>query len=216
MRSLLPRVLAVSLPLAALVAPSASLALASHDGWPPVHMLVMNKTGHRPLDARPGHDPFGGKDRRYSCDSIHRMSSSCKHRFVRAGHGYVITSKPGHARLLGGHGNDVLHASPWGDVLWGDYHPSGQSTRQRDRLIGGAGPDFIYASHGRNVVVAGAGNDAIHGHFGHGRIDCGPGRDVVYVAKHHRRRWKLSNCEVVSYKTGESAPRWFIRALPWS
>jgi hypothetical protein len=207
--------LALLVALLATAAPAG--ALASHDGWPPTSMLLMNKTdGSRPLDARPGFDPFGGRDRNYRCDSIHGTSSSCAGRFEHHGrHHFVITSQPGHSRLLGGHGNDVLHASPWGDVLWGDYKPCCQPASQHDRLIGGAGPDFIYASHGRNVIRSGAGTDAIHAHFGHGRIDCGPGRDIVYVVKHHRGRWKLRNCEVVSTRTGESAPAWLTRQLPW-
>jgi hypothetical protein len=198
--------------------PGSAAALASHRGWPPMDMLLMNKTdSERPLDARPGFDPFGGRDARYSCDSIHKMSSSCAGRFVvnAARSGFVITDRPGHSRLLGGHGDDTLRASPWGDVLWGDYKPTGNTRRQRDRLLGGAGPDFIYASHGHNVIHAGAGSDAIHGHFGRGRIDCGPGRDIVYVHGAHRKRYKLSNCEVVSTKTGESAPKWLLRKLPW-
>jgi hypothetical protein len=215
------RSLAVLLPLALLLAaalaPASASALADHSGWPPMDMLLMNKTdSSRPLDHRPGHDPFGGRDGDYRCDAIHGTSSSCVKRFERSGRGYVVTSKPGHAWLLGGHGNDVIHAGPWGDVIWGDYKPSGQPTSQHDRLIGGAGPDFIYPSHGRNIVKAGAGNDVIHGHFGRGHIDCGPGRDVLYVRKHHRRAWKtIKNCEVISTQTGQSAPRWFIRALPW-
>jgi hypothetical protein len=179
-------------------------------------MLLMNKTdADRPLDARPGRDPFGGTDPAYSCDAIHKTSASCAGRFERAGDGFVITGEPGHSRLLGGHGDDRLHASPWGDVLWGDYKPTGNTRRQFDRLWGGAGPDFIYPSHGRNVIRAGAGTDAIHGHFGHGRVDCGPGRDVLYVHGAHRRRWRARNCEVISTRTGQSAPEWLIRGLPW-
>ena len=203
---------------AAACLPGAASALASHDGWPPMHMLVMNKDdSSRPLDARPGFDPFGGRDSSYSCDTQHKMSDSCAKRFVRNGDrsGLVVTDRPGHSRLLGGHGNDTLHASPWGDVLWGDYKPSGNNGPQRDKLFGGAGPDFIYPSHGYNLVVAGAGNDVIHGHFGHGRIDCGPGRDVVYVHGGHPHSYKMTGCEVISTKTGQSAPKWFIRKLPW-
>src|SRR3954452_17305322 len=86
--------------------PSSALALASHEGWPPMHMLLMNKTDRdRPLDARPGFDPFGGRDRHYRCDSIHGTSSSCAKRFKRKGRGYVIRHRKGHSRLLGGHGN---------------------------------------------------------------------------------------------------------------
>ena len=92
-------------------------------------------------NSRPGLDPFGGTDRRYSCDSIHKMSRSCAGRFEPSGTGFVITDRPGHSRLLGGHGDDTISASPWGDVIWGDYKPTGNTTRQSDRLSGGAGPD---------------------------------------------------------------------------
>src|SRR3954470_22696259 len=128
---------------AAFAIPGSASALASHDGWPPMNMLLMNKDDStRPLDARPGFDPFGGRDSRYSCDSLHKMSSSCAGRFVQnaARAGFVITSRDGHSRLLGGHGDDTLHASPWGDVLWGDYKPTGNTVRQHDELFGGDGP----------------------------------------------------------------------------
>jgi Ca2+-binding RTX toxin-like protein len=190
--------------------------MATHEGWPPISLLLMNKDDStRPLDARPGHDPFGGDDPSYSCDTVHQLSESCEGAFRRRGDGFVIASRPGHAELLGGHGSDVVHGSPWGDVLWGDFNPSGQPHKQHDRLYGGAGPDFIYASHGHNVIEAGAGDDAIHGHFGHGRVDCGPGRDVLYVSGNHPRRWKSTACEVVSRATGQSAPRWLLKTLPW-
>ncbi|MEA2293105.1 MAG: hypothetical protein QOE86_744 [Solirubrobacteraceae bacterium] len=209
-------VLALLLPVVLLVPVASASALASHEGWPPMDMLLMNKTDlNRPLDARPGADPFGGTDPRYSCDSIHGTTSSCIRRFVPHGFGFVITSFPGHSWLLGGHGNDVLNASPWGDVLWGDYKPSGQPTSQSDTLIGGDGPDFIYPSHGYNVIQGGGGSDSIHGHFGHGSVDCGPGRDVLYVKAGHRGRWNIKNCEVISTQTGKSAPQWLLRQLPW-
>jgi hypothetical protein len=210
-------VLLATVVLAVLAAvPVAAGANASHRGWPPMDMLLMNKTDStRPLDARPGLDPFGGTDRRYSCDSIHKMSRSCAGRFEPSGTGFVITDRPGHSRLLGGHGDDTISASPWGDVIWGDYKPTGNRTRQSDRLSGGAGPDFIYPSHGRNVIDAGAGTDSIHGHFGHGRVDCGPGRDILYIHGGHRQRWKHVNCEVISTRTGQSAPKWLLRGLPW-
>jgi Ca2+-binding RTX toxin-like protein len=103
--------------------------------------------------------------------------------------------------LLGGHGSDTLWGRNSADVLWGDYKPSGQNTWQVDHLYGGAGNDFIYASHGRNVIDAGAGNDYVKGHFGHGVIDCGSGNDVVYVSHRGRKGWKIRHCERISYKT---------------
>src|SRR3954452_5044553 len=117
--------------LAAAVAATMALAAAatantSHDGWPKIDgVLLMNKTdGSRPLDARPRRDPFGGRDRRYSCDAIHKRGQ-CHRRCVRrrGAHGHVMTGRHGHNELLGGHGGDTIHAGPWGDVLWGDYKP---------------------------------------------------------------------------------------------
>src|SRR5262245_14686058 len=122
-------------------------------GWPPITgMLLMNKTDRpRPLDARPGHDPFGGSDRRYSCDDVH-LHGACRLRLVfRAGRA-VVSGRPGHNELLGGHGNDTIHAGPWGDVIWGDYKPSHQPREQFDHLWGGPGADYIYASHGHNAI----------------------------------------------------------------
>ncbi len=224
-----------------LLRPSPASALASHEGWPPQApgMLLMNKTdSSRPLDARPGHDPFGGQDAQYRCDSIHLHSDSCFQRLVPnllgdlvdgldlgnlpsdlqdaldLGLSLVVTDAEGHNRLLGGHGDDTIHAAPWGDVLWGDYKPTQQTSHQTDHLYGGAGPDFIYPSHGKNVVDAGAGSDVIHGRFGHGTIDCGPGRDAVYLPAVNGA-YKLKNCEYKRKKTGDSAPRWLLRKLPW-
>src|SRR3954452_5731334 len=140
--------------LAAAVAATMALAAAatantSHDGWPKIDgVLLMNKADRaRPLDARPGREPFGGRDRRYSCAAVHKRGKC--HRLsvrVRATRGRVMTSRHGHNELLGGHGSDTIHAGPWGDVLWGDYKPSGQPTSQHDQIWGGPGRDHIYAS----------------------------------------------------------------------
>ena len=58
--------------------PTATAAAnTSHEGWPRIDgMLLMNKTdAPRPLDARPGHDPFAGTDPRYSCDAVHKRGA---------------------------------------------------------------------------------------------------------------------------------------------
>jgi hypothetical protein len=69
---------------------SVAPASTSHEGWPRINgMLLMNKTdAARPLDARPGHDPFGGTDPRYSCDAVHKRGA-CHRRMVRSGSGRV-------------------------------------------------------------------------------------------------------------------------------
>src|SRR3954465_1554856 len=203
-----------------------AVASTSHDGWPEINgVLLMNKNDSpRPLDARPGHDPFDGKDATYSCDEVH-VTGSCQQHFVGSGapdpgpgdatdptnpasrrgerdrnargvgNGGPMVGRSeqvhnellgGRARrgqvtneLLGGHGSDTIHAAPSGDVLWGDYKPSGQPTSQRDVIVGGAGRAFIYASHGKNTIEAGGGNDWLKAHYGRGSIDCGGGRDVL-------------------------------------
>ena len=179
-------------------------ANTSHDGWPKIDgVLLMNKTDSaRPLDARPGHDPFGGRDRRYSCDAIHKRGK-CHRRFVRlrGTHARVMTNRHGHNELLGGHGNDALYAGPWGDVLWADYKPSGQPTTQVDRIFGGNGRDFIYASHGTNTIAAGGGDDWVKAHFGRGSIDCGGGRDLLYISRRAQRHYTIRHCERISHKT---------------
>jgi len=161
----------------------------------------MNKTdAARPLDARPGRDPFGGADRRYSCDAVHKRGK-CHRRFVRRGGGRVMTSRHGHNELLGGDGNDAIHAGPWGDVIWGDYKPSGQPTTQHDQIWGSRGRDHIYAGHGQNTIRAGGGRDWIKAHWGRGLIDCGAGRDLLYVSRRAQRHYVIRHCERISHKT---------------
>ena len=106
-----------------------------------------------------------------------------------------------HDELLGHHGSDILRGMGSSDVLWGDWDGTGQPTSQRDRIYGGAGNDFIYGSHGRNVVYGGPGNDAISVHYGRGFVDCGPGRDIYHVARSRRKRYKFRNCEKVDYRS---------------
>jgi hypothetical protein len=216
-----------------------AFGMASHYGWPPREpgMLLMNKTDSaRPLSAREGLDPFDGQDKTYSCDELgEKPTSSCVSRFeadlagitlplgvsvvtVDMALAFSIPLKvkvgESYARLYGGHGDDTIHGGPYGDVLWGDYKPTNQTTKQTDLLDGGDGPDFIYPSHGKNVVTGGPGNDVIHAFYGRGTIDCGPGRDAVYIP-HPRKRYRYRNCEWKKYKTGESAPKWYLRKLPW-
>jgi Ca2+-binding RTX toxin-like protein len=103
--------------------------------------------------------------------------------------------------LLGGHDSDTISGGDSADVLWGDYKPSGQGTAQVDRIDGGAGSDFIYASHGQNFIVAGPGNDTIHAHYGRGSIDCGPGHDTLFISHRAKRGYHISRCEKISFKT---------------
>lgn len=103
--------------------------------------------------------------------------------------------------LLGHHGSDVLRGGPGSDVLWGDWDGRDQPTGQRDRMYGGDGTDFIYGSHGRNVISAGAGNDVISVHYGRGVVNCGAGLDIYHVARSRKRRYQFRNCERIEYRS---------------
>ena len=106
-----------------------------------------------------------------------------------------------HNELLGGHGNDTIYGGNAGDVIWGDYKPSGQPTTQQDSLNGGGGRDFIYASHGHNVIDTGGGNDVVHAHFGYGSITCHSPRTIVYLSHVSIKRYSLHGCHRISFKT---------------
>ena len=57
--------------------------------------------------------------------------------------------------LLGRHGTDTLLGGGGHDIIWGDWDPVANNTRQRDVLSGGLGNDWLYPSHGRSIVRAG-------------------------------------------------------------
>jgi hypothetical protein len=268
------------------VAPTARIAEASHAGWPTITgMLLQNSTNEsRPLDGRPGHDPFDGTDPSYSCDgedtggTTHNcgypgisdgprfttltqlerecgqtatpqqrvpsenpapethpseegetapyesgrvksslaagpsglmppamafaalatvlppgLPSSCAAKYEQTD---LVPADIGHNELLGGHGNDTIHAGPAGDVIWGDSQAEGQPTSQVDRLYGGAGNDWIYASHGTNYIWTGAGEDHVLLVYGHGVVYCnGPGRKILVMRKlAANRHYRLVGC----------------------
>jgi Ca2+-binding RTX toxin-like protein len=113
-----------------------------------------------------------------------------------------LRGTPGrHNELLGGHGDDTLTASDVGDVLWGDYKPSGQPETQTDTIAGGVGKDFIYASHGRNVISSGGGSDQIHAHYGRGSITCASRKPTVFLSHRSQKRYKLHGCTRISFTT---------------
>ena len=116
--------------------------------------------------------------------------------------GQIRATKAGkHNKLLGGHGNDSIYAGDVGDVIWGDYKPSGQPESQTDELHGGPGKDFIYASHGLNRIYTHGGADQVHIHFGHGSVTCASPKATVFISHKSEKRYKLHGCPRRSYKT---------------
>jgi hypothetical protein len=106
-----------------------------------------------------------------------------------------------HNELLGGHGDDTITAGDVGDVMWGDYKPSGQPTTQRDVLTGGPGKDHIYASHGTNMIVTNGGADRVHAHFGRGTITCTTKQPLVYLSHRSKPRYKLRGCTRITFRS---------------
>ena len=115
--------------------------------------------------------------------------------------GGVVVGTRRSDELLGHHGSDVLRGRGRSDVLWGDHDRDGQPESQLDRIYGGGGSDFIYASHGRNRLYGGRGNDAISAHYGRGFIDCGPGRDIYHVPISRKKAYRVVNCEKVDRRS---------------
>jgi hypothetical protein len=109
--------------------------------------------------------------------------------------GHKKTGGPDNDELLGHHGSDKLNGGDGNDILWGDWDPRNNNTRQKDVLNGGKGNDWIYPSHGSTVVRGGPGKDYIWAYYGRGSIDCGPGNDTARVKLNGP--WKLHNCERV-------------------
>jgi hypothetical protein len=211
-------VLTAALLLLVAAPPSHALRKATHEGWPVINgMLLINKFDQsRPLDARPGRDPFGHADPSYSCDGDHVFqgcfvnAGACPPRARRATMCAATPVMPygvaRHHELLGGHGNDTIFGGDGGDVLWGDYKASGQPLHQRDHIYGGRGNDFIYASHGYNVIHTGGGRDRVHARYGRGEIHCDSRTTLVKVSKRSKPRYRFYGCGSVVIRAVGTEP----------
>jgi Ca2+-binding RTX toxin-like protein len=112
--------------------------------------------------------------------------------------GARLVGTDGSDMLLGGPGSDTVVGGAGNDVIWGDRYPYPRNgSAQIDRLYAGAGADWIYASHGRNVIFAGSGDDHVFAYFGRGVINCGPGHDVLTLDRTTERTYRHRGCEVV-------------------
>ena len=183
-----------------------------------------NEAASRPVTATPAYDPNDTGIYVHYCPGHRRESPRSRGRRVRGsprgssalashegwppkqclkmdkgpvGEEHTLDGLKGvHNWLLGGYGNDTIYAGDEGDVIWGDYQPSGQSEGEHDRLHGGAGNDWIYSSHGSSEIWTGAGNDHLALIYGHGVVYCnGTGLKILvmrYLPKN--RHWHLIGC----------------------
>ncbi len=105
-----------------------------------------------------------------------------------------------HNYLLGGYGDDTIYGGDSGDVIWGDYHPSGWPARQTAVIHAGNGKNFIYSNDTVNYVWTGT-NPAtvVHAHEGSGVIHCENPNIVVFTSHHAKPHYKLDGCKRISF-----------------
>jgi hypothetical protein len=118
-----------------------------------------------------------------------------------AGHEHVLRGVSGvHNYLLGGYGDDTIYGGDSGDVIWGDYHPSGWPSHQTAVIHAGNGRNFIYSNDTVNYVFTGT-NPAtvVHAHEGSGVIHCENPHIVVFTSHHALPRYRLHGCRHISF-----------------
>ncbi len=105
-----------------------------------------------------------------------------------------------HNYLLGGYGDDTIYGGEAGDVIWGDYHPSGWPPSQTAVIHAGNGPNFIYANDTVNYVWTGTDpHTVVHAHEDSGVIHCQNPHIVVFTSHHALPHWKLHGCPHISF-----------------
>jgi hypothetical protein len=119
-----------------------------------------------------------------------------------AGRSHVLVGLTGvHNWLLGGYGNDTIVGGDHGDVIWGDYHPSGEKF-QVATIHAGNGRNVIYANDTHDFVWTGTNPHTVvhaHGAGTSGVIHCQSPGVVVYLSIASQRNFTLDGCRRISH-----------------
>jgi hypothetical protein len=118
-----------------------------------------------------------------------------------AGRHHVLVGRGDrHNYLLGGYGDDTIYGGSTGDVIWGDYHPSGWPAFQTAVIHAGDGKNFIYSNDTVNYVWTGSDpNTVVHAHEGSGVIHCESPSIVVFTSHHALPHYRLDGCRRISF-----------------
>jgi hypothetical protein len=118
-----------------------------------------------------------------------------------SGRHHVLRGRDGvHNYLLGGFGDDTIYGGSDGDVIWGDYHPSGWPAHQTAVIHAGDGKNYIYANDTLNYVWTGTNPlTVVHAHEDSGVIHCQNPNIVVYTSHHALPHYRLHGCRHISF-----------------
>lgn len=114
----------------------------------------------------------------------------------------LIGDRGVHNWLLGGYGNDTIIGGDIGDVIWADYHPSGQPRWQSATIHAGNGRNVIYANDTINHVWTGTNpRTVVHAHVSgiSGDIHCESPGIVVFLSTVSERHFKRYGCRHISH-----------------
>jgi len=106
-----------------------------------------------------------------------------------------------HNELLGGHGDDMIHAGPAGDDPWAGDKPSGQPTSQRD--VSWAAPDATSSTQA-TARTRSAPAPAMTGSRPTSVAApsaAGLGDDLLSISRRARRGYRVTHCERISHRT---------------
>jgi hypothetical protein len=120
-----------------------------------------------------------------------------------AGRSHTLVGLNGvHNWLLGGYGNDTIIGGDRGDVIWADYHPSGEPRTQTAVIRAGNGRNVIYANDTHTEVWTGTNpRTVVHAHVSgiSGVIHCQSPRIVVFLSIVSERHFTLDGCRHISH-----------------